>query len=81
MREAPIDEHMLDQIVGHTPLTVGGKYGIGARLNSLKRETSNARSSHRRGPATPLALRTHAATHPNLPLAWTEQKLALGSGR
>ena len=37
-REVRIAEHTIDQICGHSPTTVGGKYGRGVRLQVLARE-------------------------------------------
>lgn len=36
-RETEIQEHVLDQLCGHAPASVGGKYGDGAGIRSLKR--------------------------------------------
>ena len=36
--EAGILERIVDQICGHSPTTVGGKYGQGVRLTVLNRE-------------------------------------------
>ncbi len=35
-RDALLPDYILDQICGHTPLTVGGRYGEGARLKTVK---------------------------------------------
>lgn len=36
-RDADVQDSMLDQICGHEPASVGGRYGSGAALRSLKR--------------------------------------------
>jgi hypothetical protein len=36
-REAEVQEHMLDQLCGHAPASVGARYGDGAGIQSLKR--------------------------------------------
>lgn len=36
-REAEIQERILDQLCGHAPTSVGGRYGSGVGLPSLKR--------------------------------------------
>jgi len=37
-RDATIEKYILDQIMGHAGVTTGDKYGVGARLKTLKRE-------------------------------------------
>ncbi len=37
-REALVPERMIDQITGHAPVTVGQRYGFGARLRVLKEQ-------------------------------------------
>ncbi|MGI4730860.1 MAG: DUF6538 domain-containing protein [Janthinobacterium lividum] len=37
-RDVPIEKYIVDQIMGHAGVSTGDKYGIGARLKTLKRE-------------------------------------------
>lgn len=37
-RDVPIEKYIMDQIMGHSGITTGDKYGIGARLKTLSRE-------------------------------------------
>lgn len=42
-READVQERILDQLCGHVPATVGGRYGDGVGLASLKRSLGRLR--------------------------------------
>ncbi|WP_457349196.1 DUF6538 domain-containing protein [Sphingomonas sp. UYP23] len=37
-RDVPIEKYIVDQIMGHAGISTGDKYGVGARLKTLKRE-------------------------------------------
>ena len=42
-RGADVQERVLDQLCGHVPATVGGRYGEGADLQALKRSLDRLR--------------------------------------
>jgi integrase len=42
-READVQEHVLDQLCGHAPASVGARYGDGAGIQSLKRSLDRMR--------------------------------------
>ncbi|TPG52102.1 site-specific integrase [Sphingomonas glacialis] len=37
-RDVPIEKYIVEQIMGHAGISTGDKYGVGARLKTLKRE-------------------------------------------